>query len=146
MLLVLILLVPLVCGLVCLLIRSRRLLERLNLGAFLVLAGLALELCREVLRNGTLQALNGFLFADAFSALVVGLTAFVSLACGIYAIGYFRQDESRKKITLRQLRLYYVLTPLFVTTMLLVPLAHNLGVMWVAIESTTLASVLLVTF
>ena len=30
--------------------------------------------------------------------------------------------------------------------MLLVPLADNLGVMWVAIESTTLASVLLVTF
>ena len=30
--------------------------------------------------------------------------------------------------------------------MLLAPLADNLGVMWVAIESTTLASVLLVTF
>ena len=30
--------------------------------------------------------------------------------------------------------------------MLLVPLADNLGVMWVATEATTLASVLLVTF
>jgi len=30
--------------------------------------------------------------------------------------------------------------------MLLAPMADNLGVMWVAIESTTLASVLLVTF
>jgi len=39
-----------------------------------------------------------------------------------------------------------VLAPLFVGAMLLVPLADNLGVMWVAIESTTLASVLLVTF
>jgi hydrogenase-4 component F len=44
------------------------------------------------------------------------------------------------------LRLYYVLTPLFVAAMFLAPLADNLGVMWVAIESTTLASVLLVTF
>ena len=50
------------------------------------------------------------------------------------------------KITEAQLRRYYVLTPLFVGVMLLVPLADNLGVMWVAIESTTLASVLLVTF
>ncbi|MGH9888216.1 MAG: proton-conducting transporter membrane subunit, partial [bacterium] len=41
---------------------------------------------------------------------------------------------------------YYVLTPLFVGSMMLVPMADNLGVMWVAIESTTLASVLLVTF
>ena len=44
------------------------------------------------------------------------------------------------------MRHYYVLTPLFVCAMLLAPLADNLGVMWVAIESTTLASVLLVTF
>src|SRR5205807_7854903 len=49
-------------------------------------------------------------------------------------------------VTHRQLRRYYVLTPLFVGAMLMVPLADNLGVMWVAIESTTLASVLLVTF
>ena len=39
-----------------------------------------------------------------------------------------------------------MLTPLFVSPMLLVPLADNLGVMWVAIEGATLASVLLVTF
>ena len=49
-------------------------------------------------------------------------------------------------MTQAQLRQYYVLTPLFVGAMLLVPLADNLGIMWVAIESTTLASVLLVTF
>ena len=93
-----------------------------------------------------MTALGGFLRADALSALVMALTAFVALACAIYAVGYFRRDESDGKITAAQLRRYYVLTPLFVGAMLLVPLADNLGVMWVAIESTTLASVLLVTF
>jgi len=39
-----------------------------------------------------------------------------------------------------------VLTPLFVCAMLTAPLADNLGIMWVAIESSTLTSVLLVTF
>jgi len=68
------------------------------------------------------------------------------LACAIYAIGYFRRDLAEGRITEKQLRHYYVLTPLFVCAMLLAPLADNLGVMWVAIESTTLASVLLVTF
>jgi hydrogenase-4 component F len=90
--------------------------------------------------------MGGFLRADALSALVVGLTAFVALVCAIYAVGYFRRDLSEGRITEPQLRHYYVLTPLFVCAMLLAPLADNLGVMWVAIESTTLASVLLVTF
>ena len=45
-----------------------------------------------------------------------------------------------------KLRMYYSLTPLLVFSMLLVTLANNLGVMWAAIELTTLASVFLVTF
>ena len=93
-----------------------------------------------------MTALGGFLRADALSALVIGLTAFVGLACSIYAVGYFRRDQQEGRITEAQLRHYYVLTPLFVFAMLLAPMADNLGVMWVAIESTTLASVLLVTF
>jgi hydrogenase-4 component F len=43
-------------------------------------------------------------------------------------------------------RRYYSLTPLFVFAMLLVVLTDSLGVMWVAIEGTTLASVLLIAF
>jgi hydrogenase-4 component F len=39
-----------------------------------------------------------------------------------------------------------VLTPIFIGTMMAVPLVNNLGLLWVAIESTTLASVLLVRF
>src|ERR1043165_4536958 len=41
--------------------------------------------------------------------------------------------------------MYYSLTPIFVCAMLLAVLADNLGVMWVSMESSTLASVLLVT-
>jgi hydrogenase-4 component F len=120
--------------------------ERLNLAAFALVAGLALKVAGDVAAQGTISALNGFLRADALSALVLGLAGFVSLACAIYAVGYFRRDESDGRVTHAQLRRYYVLTPLFVSAMLLVPLADNLGIMWVAMESTTLASVLLVTF
>ena len=66
-------------------------------------------------------------------------------AAGIGKLGIL--DFARAgKITEAQSRRYHVLTPLFVAVMLLVPLADNLGIMWVAIESATLASVLLVTF
>ena len=142
----LLVLVPLAAGLLCLTTRSRAWWEGLNLGAFAIVAGLAFQVAADVAEQGPVTALGGFLRADALSALVLGLTGFVSLVCAIYAVGYFRRDQSDGKITRAQLRRYYVLTPLFVGAMLLVPLADNLGVMWVAIESTTLASVLLVTF
>jgi len=149
MLLLLIPLTPLMAGLLCLMTKSRTRWERINVGAFVAVLGLSLKLGSDVTAQGpqgSISALNGFLRADALSALVIGLTAFVSLACAIYAVGYFRRDQQDGRITLAQLRRYYVLTPLFVCAMLLAPLADNLGVMWVAIESTTLASVLLVTF
>jgi hydrogenase-4 component F len=144
--LVLLLLIPLLAGLLCLATRSRAAWERLNLLAFALLVPVAFKIGLDVLGRGTVSALGGFLRADALSALVISLTAFVALVCAIYAIGYFRQDARAGHITDAQLRRYYVLTPLFVAVMLLVPLADNLGVMWVATEGTTLASVLLVTF
>ena len=77
----------------------------------------------------------------------------MALVCAVYAVGYLREDErsgalatTSRGSSFSQLRKYYGLTPLFVTSMLLVALANNLGVMWVAIEATTLASVFLVTF
>jgi hydrogenase-4 component F len=149
MVLIVLLLVPLLAGLLCLAIRSRLWGERVNLIAFGLIAGLAVRLGLDVARQGeqgTVLALNGFLRADSLSAVVVGLTAFVALVCSIYAVGYFRRDLQLGRITEAQLRHYYVLTPLFVCAMMLAPLADNLGVMWVAIETTTLASVLLVTF
>ena len=147
--LVLLLAVPLLAALLCMATRSRVWWERLNLLAFAIIAGLAAVLGCDVAGQGDrgqVTALGGFLRADALSAMVIGLTAFVALVCAIYAVGYFRRDLSDGRITERQLRHYYVLTPLFVFAMLLAPMADNLGVMWVAIESTTLASVLLVTF
>ncbi len=144
--LIFLLLVPLATGLVCAFVRARRLLEWLNLAGFVGVACLAGRLVAEVLANGSVSAFNDFLFADALSALVVGLTAFVALACGIYAVGYFHRDEQTGRATARQIRRYYRLTPWFVFAMLLTALANNLGVMWVATEGTTLASVLLIAF
>jgi hydrogenase-4 component F len=146
MTLIFLLLVPVCSGLLCLVTRSRESWERLNLLAFVALVPLALKIGADVLARGPVSALDGLLRADALSALVIGLSTFVALACAIYSVGYFRADARANKITEAQLRRYYVLTPLFVAVMLLVPLADNLGIMWVAIESSTLASVLLVTF
>ena len=146
MTLILLLLIPLAAGLLCLATRSRKVWEQSNLLCFVSLIPLAVKVNADVLALGSVSALDGFLRADALSVLVLDLTVFVSLVCSVYSIGYFRADARAGRINDAQLRHYYILTPLFVAVMLLVPLADNLGVMWVAMEAATLASVLLVTF
>ena len=147
---------PLAAGAVSYFVRKRPAMEAVNLGAFSVALGLAVALAVRVLHDGPVSLFGGFLYADALSSLVVLLTTFVALMCSIYAVGYLRHDEENTvfleredvlgEITAYKLRKYYSLMPLFVFSMVLVALANNLGVVWVAIEGTTLASVFLVTF
>lgn len=158
MILALLLLVPLGAAAAAFLSKSRPVMEAVNLGAFSLTFLLAIDVAAQVLSRGSVALWNGFLYADALSALMVALTAFVALLCTAYAVGYFREDErlgvlgeaeaeeDEPDTALSKQRKYYSLTPLFVFSMLLVALANNLGVMWAAVELTTLVSVFLVAF
>src|SRR5262245_14701014 len=148
------LLVPLAASGFTALTKGRRAMEIIHLGSAVGSFVAAILLASEVLSHGSSSWGSGFLFADHLSALVVLLTAFVYLACAPYAIGYFRADERNQVFGsegagskhLAKLYKYYVLTPLFAFSMFLVAVSNNLGVMWVALEGTTLASIFLVTF
>ena len=154
MILAFLLAVPLAGGVSSALARRRREMEAINLAAFGMTFLLALAVAAGVLRAGAISLWDGFLYADSLSALVILLTASVALVCAVYAVGYLREDdrsgaldeEGSTREALSKLRKYYSLTPLFVFSMMLVTVANNLGVMWAAIELTTLASVFLVTF
>ena len=156
MILLWLLIVPLAASTLAFLFRKRSVMELVNLAAFAVLLCLAAMLGIQVLRGGPVSLWNGFFYADALSALVVLLTSFVALVCSIYAVGYFRHDERhgifqvmeepQTPFATPKLRQYYSLTPLLVFSMILVALANNLGILWVAVEGTTLASVFLVMF
>src|ERR1022692_4387831 len=139
------LLIPILASAITALLRSRRAMETVYLlsaaGSFLA----AVELAAEVWGGGPVAWGNNFLYADHLSALTAVLTAFVYLVVAPYAIGYFRADEAGDT-TIAKLREYYALTPLFAASMFLVVVANNLGVMWVAVEGTTLASIFLVAF
>jgi hydrogenase-4 component F len=156
MILVLLLIIPLIAGPLAFFLRRRPTMEVVNLAAFSVELGLAVALAAQVLRSGPASLWDGFLYADALSALVVLLSAFVSLVCSIYAVGYFRHEdrsgvlqeakEVGGRFAVDKLREYYALMPFLVFAMMLVALANNLGILWVAVEGTTLASVFLVMF
>jgi len=146
MLLTSIFLIPATASLACLLVRSRRLMEALNILAFGSMLVLAVCLLQAVLAKagGAIEEWNHFLYADALSAWMVLLISAVSLGSSLYASRYFRQDLAAGTVTEGRVREFFVLTPLFSTGMLLVVLANNLGVMWFALEATALSSALLV--
>ena len=83
---------------------------------------------------------------DGLSALVLVLCGLVGLLSGTYGVGYLRRNEARGLVTPRVRREFYGLIPAYVFAMLLVSVSNNLGILWIAVELTTLASVFLITF
>ncbi len=146
MTIIVLLLIPLLASAATALLRNPRRMEMVYLFSAAGMLVAAVSLAADVLRTGSASWSNGFLYADSLSALVVLLTAFVYFISAPYAVGYLRRDARLGEEGRAQLRMYYSLTPLFGFAMMLVAVANNLGVMWVAIEGTTLASIFLVTF
>ncbi len=98
-----------------------------------------------VFANGPI-ALDGLLYVDALSALLVGLVCLVGWGAGIYSVGYVRHEVVEGVLPADAPRYFALWYQLFLATMLAVLVVENLGLMWVAMEATTLASALLVGF
>jgi hydrogenase-4 component F len=141
-----ILLVPAAAALICLVLRSRRVMELANIAAFGITVLLGIQLLNLVRAQPghVISEFDEFLRADALSAWMVLLISVVSLGSSLYAGRYFRRDLEAGVVTPGRVKEFFVLTPIFSTGMFLVVLANNLGVMWFALEATALASVLLV--
>jgi len=92
--------------------------------------------------HGALQA-GRYLRADGLSSLFLINIAFISALVLVYASGYLRHmGEGRFSSP----RWFYALVFLFLFTMISVCLSANLGLLWIMMEGTTLASALLVGF
>lgn len=83
---------------------------------------------------------------DAVSALMLAVTSVVSALVACFAIGYLRVEEQKGIITERQTRLFFILLSLVRFAVVIAVTTIDLGLMWVAIEATTLATAFLVSF
>jgi len=140
------LVVPLVTGLTGAVAAPRRFNESVLLGGLGLTFALCLATARQFLRGVVPSAFGDALRVDGLSALVLVLCGFVGLLSGAYGMGYLRRNEARELVTSRMRREFYGLIPTYVFAMLVVSASNNLGVMWIAVELTTLASVFLITF
>ncbi len=88
----------------------------------------------------------GILYIDSFSIIVLDIITILGFFIHIYSAGYIERDYISGKIDEKQVKLYFILMNAFVFTMLVSVSVKNVGILWVAIEATTLASVFLVGF
>ena len=104
----------------------------------------AVRLTMRVVEQGPLLVMNELFFVDPFNVFLVTLTAFVTFTTTLFSRAYMRNEQAKGKLTPNLIRLYHSMFQAFGFTMLLALLTNNIGIMWVAMEAATLATVLLV--
>jgi hydrogenase-4 component F len=97
-----------------------------------------------VIADGPLLVLQEQFFVDSLNVFLVALTAFVAFTTALFAGPYMRIERDHGKMTPPRMRLFHSMYQLFSFTMLLALLTNNMGLLWVAMEAATLATVLLV--
>jgi hydrogenase-4 component F len=105
--------------------------------AALVTVAAGMTLAARAVSGLTAAALDGALRVDALSGWMIAIIVIVAGLAAAEAPRYAREGSSR---------VFYPLFHLMVFTMLLAVSTDDVGVMWVAVEGTTLASVFLVNF
>jgi Formate hydrogenlyase subunit 3/Multisubunit Na+/H+ antiporter, MnhD subunit len=111
------------------------------------LLGTAIALAvRTTREGGPLTALGGLLRADALSAFMLIVIGAVALAAMVASPSYLAAELAARRTGPRATRRYGVLTQGFVAAMALAVLAASLGVLWVAVEATTILTAFLVGF
>src|SRR5450756_2087070 len=122
--------------------RERRILSGLDVGGSAVLVVLTLVLAREVAAGGPRSL--GVFRVDELGLVFLLLLVVLTLAVSIYTVGWLRQAVAVGNMKAESVRSYFALVHAFVATMVVTILADNLGVLWIAMEGTTITSAVLV--
>jgi hydrogenase-4 component F len=142
-LLPLVLVAPLTAA-ACLPLGHSRWSRRVSLAGAALLLALAVALAARVHASGPFGAPRGWLHADALTALLVLVQAVVTLASAWYATHYMAGEEPGHAAAGWTAGRFDAMFHLLAGSLVVAALADNLGLMWIALEASTLASALLV--
>jgi hydrogenase-4 component F len=112
-------------------------------GAAVALAGSVWLLAAE-LHRAPLFAWGGYLYLDSLSCFFLFTVAAVTLLAAVGSVAYLAAEEDSGRLSGFQVRLYFIFFGLFAALMLAALETGNLGLLFVLIEASTLASAALV--
>lgn len=105
----------------------------------------SLWLAWDVWNNqGVLIVAHKWFYIDSFNIYLIILTTFIGLTTAIFSRPYMLREVDQGKLSTHRMRLYHSLYQGFIFALLLALMSNNLGLLWVAMEAATLATVLLV--
>ncbi len=137
---------PLAAGLLSLVLTTSQGLHRVNLVGMSLLLAAELVIGRSVLRQGSVTAFDELVYIDALSSLILFVIGTVGWACSLYMRSYMDEQVARGSIAASRLNLFFFLFHMFLLAMVVATIANSLGIQWVAIEATTLATTFLIAF
>ncbi|RPJ47576.1 MAG: NADH dehydrogenase FAD-containing subunit [Candidatus Latescibacterota bacterium] len=143
-------LTPLFAGAAAFFLRSDGSRRLLLLATAAVHAGLS----AAAWRMRPLSELGGWVVLESPEVLFLSVTSLLFLIAAVYAIGYLRREGSGKRADIEEGFLFPNAAEatftgcllIFLATMTLVITARHVGLMWVGVEATTLASAPLIHF
>ncbi len=138
--------IPLLLSLGALLIKRPKVFGIINCLGYLAVMFFSIILFKRVALSPDSRSFFGFICLDALSVFFIFVISVVAFASALYSIGYIKKDMEEGRISKKKSRVYYFLFNLFCCSMFFVPSVNNLGILWVAIEMTTLISAFLVGF
>jgi hydrogenase-4 component F len=140
--------VPLVAVALSQFAKSTKILHIIGIGTSLLMLVIAGFCTSVVMTTGelTYSFFNGLFLIDSLSIIILDIVTLIYFLTSIYGIGYLQEEVHHGKISKDKLRLYYMLMYIFLFAMVLALTVSNIGIIWVAIEATTLASAFLVGF
>ncbi|QBR04213.1 hydrogenase 4 subunit F [Paraburkholderia pallida] len=142
--LMLVLGLPLVASASLALAGAHRAASGLNVGFSLLTFAATLLLARQTVAHGPAFASGHLFFVDPLNVFLVALTAFVGWTTSVFSKPYMLTERDRGRMSAKRMRLFHCMYQLFIFAMLLALLTNNMGILWVAMEAATLATVLLV--
>ena len=144
-------LIPLIAGVAALMIRPDA------LRRVVLLTAAAIHLLLAVTSEGASPVLNGWLAMDALGRLFLCIASLLFLVASVYGVGYLareRKAQQQGRVDFES-GLLLVNSPeswltacllFFLSAMTMVCVSNHLGLLWVAIEATTLASAPMIYF
>jgi hydrogenase-4 component F len=112
-------------------------------GALVSLASAVWLLAAE-LHRASVVAWGGYLYLDSLSCFFLLTVTMVTLLAAVGSVAYLSAEEDAGRLSPFQVRLYYIFFGLFASLMLAALETGNLGLLFVLIEASTLASAALV--
>jgi hydrogenase-4 component F len=101
-------------------------------------------LASRILTEKSISAFGNTFYVDSLSAVILISISVVGFVAALYSKNYMGRQYDNGTVDDKHIVRYYQGFNVFLLTMLIVPIANNLGIMWVMVEATTLVSVLLI--